>query len=137
MGRPRHNEERYYVHPIKRVVAILDDEVRCIAACHDLEQAGIDLSEVNVLSGPEGAHLLDRRGAGHGVLARLIRLLQQGTYDGKALTVHGLALIQGRWVLYVPVRGKGQLRKVLVILRAHGARKILHFRRWAMETFPV
>jgi hypothetical protein len=137
VGQPRMNDERFYPYPMKRVVATLENQARCTAACHDLERAGIDLSEVDVLSGPEGARLLDRRGAGHGVLARLLRLLQRGAYEGNTLKVHGAALDQGNWVVYVPVRGKGALRNVVEVLRAHGGRGILYFRRWAVEAFPA
>jgi hypothetical protein len=58
---------------MKRVAAVLDDGERCSAACHDLEQAGINLSEVNLLKGAEGQRLLDSEGTSHGRLGRFAR----------------------------------------------------------------
>lgn len=136
MGQPRKNEERFYLYPMQRVVAVFSDEEHSYAACRELETAGFNLSRVHLLSGPEGARLLDSQGARHGIVARLTRFLQRGAYEGKALDVHGAALRRGECVLYVPTRNKEQIHRVVDILRRHGGLWILHFRRWAVEEFP-
>jgi hypothetical protein len=130
---PRVNEDRFYRYPMHRVVAIIDDERRVGTALHALQQAGLDVTAVNVLSGPDGARLLDRTGAQHGLRARLLRLTQRGAYEGTALQAHESALNNGQQVIYVPVQGDPERRRVVDILRAAGGHDLLHFRRWGVE----
>ncbi|QTE01948.1 hypothetical protein [Streptomyces cyanogenus] len=136
MGQPRMNEERFYLYPMKRVAAVLDNKERYTAACHQLEQAGINLSRVNVLKGPEGQRLLDSKGTSHGLYGRFMRGLQHGGYEGETVAAHSAALSQGKWLIFVPVRGKDEARRTVDILRSHGGSDIFHFRRWAVQFFP-
>ncbi|MGW3210472.1 hypothetical protein [Streptomyces sp. NPDC001135] len=108
MGQPRMNEERFYLYPMKRVAAVLDNEERYTAACHQLEQAGINLPRVNVLKEPEGQHLLDNKGTSHGLYGRFMRGLQHGGYEGETVAAHSAALSQGKWLIFVPARGQGR-----------------------------
>ena len=136
MSQPRRNERRFYLYPQRRVVAVLDDEADVRAAVDGLRQAGLDVTKVNVLSGPEGARLLDPAGTKHGPGARFLRLLQRGVFEGEALQVHERALNAGHHVIYVPVRGDGQQTQVVGILRSAGGYALLHFRRWSVELLP-
>jgi hypothetical protein len=133
---PRRNENRFYRYPMRRVVAVVDDDAGLQASLDGLEQAGVDLTTVNVLTGPEGARLLDRSGTGHGLRARLLRLAQRGAYEGNALEAHERALNDGHHVIYVPVRGDEQRARVIEILRAAGGDHLLHFRLWSIELLP-
>jgi hypothetical protein len=133
MSEPRRNEKRFYRYPMRRVVAIIDDDAGVKAALDALPGAGVDVAKVNVLSGPEGARLLDRKGSGHGIGARLLRLAQLGAYEGNALRAHERALDDGHHVVFVPVRGDDQRSRVLGILRAAGGYYGLHFRVWSVE----
>ena len=60
------------------VAAILDDAEDTRTALDALERAGVDAAKVNLLTGHEGARVLDRTGRSHGWGARLLRLLQRG-----------------------------------------------------------
>jgi hypothetical protein len=84
---PRRNENRFYRYPTRRVTAVIDDDAGVQSALNALRQAGVNVTKVNVLSGPEGARLLDRTGTRHGLRARLLRLAQRGVYEGDALRV--------------------------------------------------
>ncbi|MGW0207211.1 hypothetical protein ACWDZ8_15875 [Streptomyces sp. NPDC003233] len=121
---------------MKRVAAVLDNEERYAATCDHLEQAGINLSDVNVLKGPEGQRLLDSKGTSHGLLGRFTRWLQHGGYESETLAAHSAALSQDKWLIFVPVRSKDQARQTVEILRSHGGSEIFHFRRWAVQFFP-
>jgi hypothetical protein len=134
-GQPRRNEDRFYRYPMHRVVAIIDDESQVDAALDHLGRAGVEVTGVNVLSGPQGARLLDRSGTGHGLRARLVRLAQRGAYEIDVLRAHERALNDGHHVIYVPVRGDNERRKVVDILRAAGGHYLLHFRAWSIEEF--
>src|SRR5215211_167106 len=132
-GQPRRNEDRFYRYPMHRVVAIVDDNSQVDAALHELERAGMDVSSVHVLSGPEGARLLDSSGTGHGLRARLLRLAQWGAYEMDTLQAHARALNKGHHVVYVPARTDDDRRRVVDILRAAGGHYVLYFRTWSIE----
>jgi hypothetical protein len=131
-GQPRRNENRFYRYPKHRVVAIVDNQQQVDTAIKTLEQAGIDAGTVHVLSGPDGARLLDRSGERHGLRARLLRLGQGGAFEADALRQHEKALDDGRHVVYVPARGDGTRRKVTEILRAAGGHGLLYFGTWSI-----
>ncbi len=133
---PRRNEDRFYRYPMNRVAAIVDDEPGVEKALRELEQVGMDVAGVNVLSGPEGARLLDRSGTGHGWRARLLRVAQRGAFEADALRLHDRALHEGRNVVFVPVRGETEKARVASLLRASGGYDLLYFRRWSIEELP-
>jgi hypothetical protein len=91
------------------------------------------VSKVNVLSGPQGAMLLDPTGVRHGLRGQFLRWRQGYGYETDALGVHTDALAKGRHVMYVPVKGDQERQRVLEILRARGGHHLLHFRRWTIE----
>jgi hypothetical protein len=133
MGQPRRNERRFYRYPLHRIVAVIDGAPNLGLALADLGSAGYDVSKVNVLSGPQGARLLDPTGVRHGLRGRLLRWRQGYGYETDALGVHTDALVNGRHVVYVPVTGDQERRRVLDVLRARGGHHLLHFRRWTIE----
>ena len=135
MDQPRRNEPRFYRYPMRRVAAIIDDPASLDAILKDLETAGVDVSAVHVLSGQEGARLLDRTGASHGLRGRLLRLAQWTASEHDALDLHEKALINGQHVVYVPVKGRHQRQRVVDIIRSHGGYGIFHFNRWVIEHF--
>jgi len=121
---------------MKRVVAILDNEEQLRTALRSLESSDVNMPDVNVLSGPEGARLLDRSGSSHGLRARLLRLLQRGAYEADTLRAHEQALNDGHHVIYVPVRGEEAVRSVADVLRAAGGRYLLYFGRLSVAQLP-
>lgn len=130
---PRRNERRFYSYPLGRVVAAVQDDRTLEAALAALAQAGVDVSSVNVLTGPEGAQLLDRSGREHGLRGRLTRLLQRGAFENEALDLHEATLRSGGSVVYVPTSGQPPRDQVAQLLRSNGAHALLHFRRWSVE----
>lgn len=131
---PRRNERRSYRYPMRRLTAVIDDDAGVRSSALDaLQQAGVDVTKVNVLSGAEGARLLDRTGTGHGLRARLLRTFQKGAFEGEALEIHDRALNHGHHVLFVPVRNDEQLARFADILRSAGGHHLLRFRMWSIE----
>ena len=130
---PHRNEPMFYRYPMQRLVAVLDEETRVDEALQQLRGIGVDLSAVHVLSGTEGAALLDRRGAEHGLGARLLRLLQWTSSENDTLEIHDQALRDGGHVLYVPVRGEDRKERVAEVLRAAGGHHLVYFGRFTTE----
>lgn len=130
---PHRNEPMSYRYPMQRLVAVLDDDAAVDGALQELGRTGIDLSTVHLLSGREGAALLDRHGEGHGLKARLLRLLQWTSAEDDMLDVHDQALRDGGHVLYVPVRGEDREEQVAAGLRAAGGHHLVYFGRYTTE----
>jgi hypothetical protein len=132
MGQPRRNEKRFYRYPLHRIVAVIDDAPNLGLALADLGAAGYDVSRMNVLSGPQGARLLDPTGFRHGLRGRFLRW-RQGTATRPTPSGSTDALVNGRHVMYVPVNGDHERQRVLDVPRARGGHHLLHFRRWTIE----
>ena len=128
---PRRNQNRFYRYPLRRMVAVIEDEAAIELALRRLDEIGIDRGRVVVLSGPQGARLLDRSGKKHGLRGRFLRFVQQGAYEGDVLHRHEEALNRGSSVMYVPVRGRQQ-SQVAEILSAVGGSDLLYFGRWSI-----
>jgi hypothetical protein len=122
---------------MNRVAAIFDDSAGVTAALPQLEQAGFDLTGVNVLSGREGVRLLDLEGAGQGLWARALRVLQRGgAFEGETLRIHDSALRNDQAIVFVPVRKDGEEQNVARILHRCGGRSMFRFRRWTIDPLP-
>jgi hypothetical protein len=130
---PRFNEDRYYRYPKNRIAAVLNDDRSLDEALKHLPQAKVNLSDVNVLSGPEGMRLLDRRGVRRGLRSRILRIAQLTAYEGTALDNHEQALRKGQHIIYVPVKGEEQTQSVVDVLRRAGGHYLLQFHRWTVE----
>jgi hypothetical protein len=130
---PHRNEPMSYRYPMRRLTAVLDGETAVDDALQRLRGIGVDLSAVYILSGTEGAVLLDRRGQGHGLRGRLLRLLQWTSSENDALDIHDQALREGGHVLYVPVRGEDRKERVAEGLRAAGGHHLVYFGRFTTE----
>ena len=116
-------------YPLHRIVAVVDDAPNLGLALADLGAAGYDGSKVNVLSGPQGARLLDPTGVRHGLRGQFLRWRQGYGYETHAL-------VNWRHVIYVPVNGDGERQRVADVLRARGGHHLLHFHRWTIEELP-
>jgi hypothetical protein len=124
---PRFNEDRYYRYPKNRIAATLNDDQSLDEALKHLPQAKVNVADVDVLSGPEGMRLLDRRGVRRGLRSRLLRIAQLTAYERTALDNHEQALRKGNYIIYVPVKGEAQIRGVVDVLRRSGGHYLLRF----------
>lgn len=135
-GPPRRNENRFYRYPKNRIVVVLPDDAHVNAVLGRLEPLGVNVADVNVLSGDDGGRLLDRTGADHGLRARLLRTFQRGAYEVDSLRNHEQALRAGEHVIYIPVRGEDQVRNVAAALGDAGGRYVLYFGAWTISQIP-
>ncbi|CCH88462.1 protein of unknown function [Modestobacter italicus] len=130
---PHRNEPGFYRYPMHQLVAVLDDQASADDAVEKLRGIDVDVSEVHVLSGPEGAALLDRTGQRHGLRGQLLRLLQWTSSENDTLDLHDRALRNGGHVVYVPVRGEDRKKRVAGALRAAGGHLLVYFGRFTTE----
>jgi hypothetical protein len=131
--RPHWNEAVFYRYPMQRLVAVMDTRSGVDDALERIRRLGVDLSGVHVLSGTDGAALLDRSGRRHGVRGRLTRLLQRTSAEDDTLDLHHQALEGGGHVVYVPARGEDAKARVAAALRAAGGHNLVYFGRFTTE----
>jgi hypothetical protein len=129
----RSGEANISRYPMHRMVAVLDDDAGVRAALDRLAGLGLDSSAVVVLTGGEGVARLDPTGEGHGLLGRLLRILQLTAEEGNALEFHHQALADGKSVVYVKVHGEAQKDAVAAALTAAGGHHLAYFGRWTVE----
>ncbi len=131
------NVNQFYRYPMNRVAAIFAGLSGVKAALPQLEQAGFDLTGVNVLSGREGVRLLDLEGTGLGLWARALRALQRGGgFEGETLRIHDSALRNDQAIVYVPIRSKSEEQHAARILHRCGGRSMFRFDRWTIDPLP-
>ena len=95
------NHSSFTYRPKNAVTAILDQEA-LDQALSILTEAGVDSTSVEVLSGQEGAEILDLDGSHHGLRARLVRHIQLLGSSENDLRNYSIALQEDRAVVIVP-----------------------------------
>jgi catechol 2,3-dioxygenase-like lactoylglutathione lyase family enzyme len=123
---PRDNMSGFDVHPVDAVAALLPDHARAGTALEELTAAGVDITDVELLHGPEGIAILDERGTHHGRKAHLVRLLQKWTYYEQILLLYTIGMREGGTVVVVPSTEE-RSRTLAALLLRHGARSINYF----------
>lgn len=129
---PRINQDEFVVTQRNKVIAILPDDI--LDACTSaLARAGVDLSQVDVLQGDEGARILDFDGTEHGSWGHLVRSLQKLGTASNERENYDSALRNGNLVIAVPADDDEQANAYGKLLYDSGGRRIIHFARTSVE----
>ena len=129
----RINESGFVALQRHRIVALVPDG-RLEESTAALAEAGFDLTRVDVLQGETGARILDFNGTEHGLRAHVIRSMQKLGTASNERENFSLALRHGQSVIIVPVRGDIAVDLCSRTLSEHGCRRIIHFRKWSVES---
>ena len=126
----------FYRYPTRRAVAVVDNASAVAALLDGLEADGVDLAEIETISGDDGRHRLDKDGAHHGLRARFQRwLIGALTTDSENVVMQlDAVLARGGHLVLVPLAlpaASGRL-DVESRLFAHGARHVVRFGRWTV-----
>lgn len=139
-SRPPHPEDppidsrRFIAYPRGRILAVADDAEVADRAVAALADVGWDPGGVERLNGPEDARALDATGAGHGLGARLQRLVQFSLMDQLPdLAWYQAAAREGRVVLVVRAGDGHASARAGAILAAAGCHFINRFGRFQTE----
>ena len=126
----------FYRYPSAHVVAVVDP-ADLASMVEGLVAAGIDLTEVQVLTGADGRDRLDNTGLRHGLLTRVQRRLAHALSSDSqdVLALMDRALRCGRALVAAPLRPSGAPvdLDVAALLFEHGALISWSFRRWSIE----
>jgi hypothetical protein len=128
--------DHFYHRPTYHVVGLLTDQSQIPAISAELRSAGVDVAEVEILCGEQGARILDEHGCYHGLRARVVRTLQRFGYDEETLELYDEALRNGDLLLRVPVRPDGR-RGIVGLLQRHQVHDVGYFGRGTFEQFPI
>lgn len=126
------NKADFKFRPRNAVTAILpaDEVAGCLT---NLADVGMDVRSTDVLSGPEGAEILDSDGSNHGFRARFTRAVQMMGSSQNELTNYSVALKKGQAVVFVPVVDEQQADAIASVLARSGGERMLYFRSSAVE----
>jgi hypothetical protein len=120
------NGDTFVVHPTYAMAALLPDRQH-VDRLIDALSAGIDVGTVvEVMHGEDGLRILDQRGARHGQLAWLHRLVQSWTYYEEILGLYNEGLSSGQFLTVVPC-GPDDRHRVATATAAQGGRLLYYF----------
>ncbi|MBX7104249.1 MAG: hypothetical protein K1X57_09210 [Gemmataceae bacterium] len=104
-----------------------------------LTAAGFDKDRIEVLSGPQGADILDVEGNQHGMVVRFKRSLQEVFASEYGLISKADAVLRsGGNVVAVFSHGDEHMRrKAAQVLVANGGQDVTYWGRWVLESFSV
>lgn len=138
MDAPQINVGQFRARPVGEVAALLPNTARAASAYADLAAAGIDVSQVQVLSGEVGVRIFDRDGTEHGYWSRLRRSFQNLTDDENVLDVYDEGLRKGESLLTIPTESSTHAtRTVAKVLQHHGAHAMAYFGHTFFETLSA
>lgn len=130
--------QRAIGYPTNRLVAVVDDPTEAAAALAELQAAGIDVRDLDLLRGDEGADRMDGTGEVAGWMGRLRRAFDFTLMDQLVdFAAYERALRDGRAVVMVHVHGDAPKAKAREIVKRHGGHFINYYGRFATEELDV
>jgi hypothetical protein len=120
-------------YPEDRVVGLIDGPQDIRAAVDALSEAGYAGEDVTVLCGPSGLERLDADGSRHGLLGRLIRLVQNYGLEREQLRHVEEELRRGHFAVSVRVPDDASKRRAADLLAEHGGHYLHYYGRWDIE----
>jgi hypothetical protein len=116
-----------------KVIGILSTPEELHAAVTELNNAGFQKEQVQVLCGEKGSERLDVAGERHGFLAKVYRTVEKMGVESKDLSEYESELLGGHFLLAVDVPDEDERMQVLNIFKAHGGHRVNFYGRWAIE----
>jgi nucleotide-binding universal stress UspA family protein len=119
-NQPTDNVDRFIDRPVNAVTALVPDRQRVDAIVDALRATGTDLSDIVVLHGSEGVHILDTDGTQHGVRARFVRFFQNWGYDDAVLNLYDEGLRKGESAVMIPATRQDKASLAGLLLQHQG-----------------
>lgn len=127
---------RFIGYPSRRVVAVFEDRSAADRAVAALHAAGATGDEVEVFEGAADAERFDATGARHGIVARLLRIMQFSLMDQlPAMAWYEAALREGRSVVAVETTSRRETLRAVAAMKSAGGHFINRFGRFDTEEF--
>jgi hypothetical protein len=123
----------FLTNPADKVIGIVNTPKELYAAVTELNNAGFQKEQLQVLCGEKGAKRLDTTGEGHGFLARLYRFVETFGAESRHLSEYESELLGGHFLLAVDISDEDDRRRVLDIFKAHGGHRVNFYGKWTIE----
>src|SRR6266545_1989322 len=112
---------RFLRYPARKVIGVVDTSGDLEAALSALRAAGFAREWIQVFSGEEGLRCIDPRGQHHGLLGRLIRIIQSIGEEQEHMRRYEHELRAGHYLVVISVNdGEAERRRAATILSRHG-----------------
>lgn len=132
MALPEINVDTFRMKPVRELVGLLPDLDAALTVCNELDEAGLDPSTSQLLSGDEGARILDSGGTEHGYRARLVRFFQNLGFNQNVLAVYDEGLRRGGALLSIPCSRDEAVRMAGYLAR-HGGHAMNYYGEETLE----
>jgi hypothetical protein len=123
----------FRAYPTNRVVAILDSPQAAESARGDLVAAGVPADTIEFACGQEGLKTIDFSGQSSGVIARMIRAIQQIGELAEYWKRYEKALQDGKCLLAVDADEDSVRKLAHEKIKARGGRYINYFGKLGLE----
>jgi hypothetical protein len=113
--------DRFLRYPARKVIGVVDTLGELEAALSALGAAGFGPESIQVFSGEEGLRCIDPRGEHHGLLGRLIRIIQAIGEEQEHMRRYEHELRAGHYLVVISVTDdEADRRRAAAILSRHG-----------------
>jgi hypothetical protein len=119
-------ESHFIAYPTDCVIGVLDSPEQGAAAAEAFRNHGIAHEDVTVFRGHEGAMTIDSSGRYHGLVLRLIRVIEAASMDSDHAERYEREAEAGHLVIAVHVRNAAQRSMVEDVFKDHDG----HFVNW-------
>ncbi len=124
--RPK-NEHEFIAYPTGYLFAVVDDRTNADALVRELEEAGVERSAMLRFTGEEGARRIDASGTDHGILARLLRLLEYADDSRLQAEAYEREARAGHCVIGVHAPETDRRDHLRALVKAHGGHTINYY----------
>jgi hypothetical protein len=119
----------FIAYPYGYIFAVIDDPSEAEGLERQLAEDGFDRDEMLCLTGEEGARRIDASGRGHGLFARLVRLLEYTDDSRLHAEAYEREARAGRCVMGVHAPNSEQREHVRAALKERGGHFINYYSR--------
>jgi hypothetical protein len=118
-------------YPRDHLVGIVDNEAAATKLAAELNLQGV--TDVQILSGEEGAEMLDSDGSEHGLFGRLLRTVERMSAEIDHLREYERAVREGSAVVVALAKEEPLRETATEIFRKHDARFVNYFGSMTVE----
>lgn len=123
----------FLAYPANMILGIFFADARLEAALAAIRSLGVSEDDIHIYRGPKGVEELDFTGESHGLLATLIRTVQQYSAERHYLEEFRADLKSGGTLLMVRYHGDEDQARIADVFFNNGAEHVTRFGIWTIE----
>lgn len=119
--------------PRDQVTAVMPDVASALPLVDTLKVQGFSGDGIAVIAGEEALAEVDPHGAGHGLLGRVLRTLEQFGQEGEEHREAAEEVRAGHALVVVDVADEAGKDRAAAAMREHGAHRLRYWGHWDVE----